>query len=101
MCHRSAYLSQPALFLEARRIFECGFLSVTEGLRDRIVCCHAGDFGLGVLNDLAALDIDATDLAESSGSSVVTGMELSDNGEWFAGVDCQTFAVERSIAHAV
>lgn len=76
------------MILEAHGRSKYGFLCITEGFSDGVIYRHARDVGLGILNDLAILDIEAADLAQSSGGSVVAGMELSDNGEWMAGIDC-------------
>jgi hypothetical protein len=48
-----------------------GLLLLAELVGDLVGLCDAGDVGVGLLDDLAVLNIDAADGAEGAGSSVV------------------------------
>lgn len=53
---------------------------------NRVVSSQSWDVSLGVLDDFAVLNIDATDLGESTVGCVVGGKELGDNGELGVGL---------------
>jgi hypothetical protein len=76
-------------------------LSSTEFGGDGIESVHAGDVGLGVLDDLAVLDVETANLFEGAVSGSVAGDELGDDGEFGLGVHGQTFTIEGSVTHAV
>jgi len=97
----SAHASEAALVLEGSGVAE-GRLLVSAVLRgDGVVGGHSGNVDLGVLNDLAVLDVDAADLLEGSRGGTGVGEELSDDGELLGGVDGLSGAVEGRITHAV
>jgi hypothetical protein len=50
-----------------------GLLLLAEFVGDLVGLCDAGDVGVGLLDDLAILDVDAADGAEGTCSSVVGG----------------------------
>jgi hypothetical protein len=58
------------------------------------------DIGLGLLEDLAALDVYTADLSKVAGVGAVGGDELGHNGDRLLGVDRLTRTVERLVAHA-
>jgi hypothetical protein len=78
-----------------------GLLSSTEFGGDGIESVHAGDVGLGVLDDLAVLDVETANLLEGAVSGSVAGNELGDDGEFGLGVYGHAFTVEGSVTHAV
>jgi len=95
-----AHASHAALVLEGSGIAESRLLSVTIVGRDGIEGVHSRNVGLGVLNDLAILNVDATDLGETSGGRAAVGDELGDDGELLRGVDSEALAVEGFVALA-
>jgi hypothetical protein len=58
------------------------------------------DIGLGLLEDLAALDVYTADLSKVAGVGAVGGDELGHNGDRLLGVDRLTRTVEGLVAHA-
>lgn len=92
-----AHLLQATLDVEVTDIAESSLLSIAERLGDR-VARDTSNVGLGVLNDLAVLDVETLDLAEIA-SGVLD--ELGDDGELGAGVDGLALTVEGGVAHAV
>jgi hypothetical protein len=79
-------------------VAEHRFLVLAEVVVDR-VAADASDVGSRLVEDLAALDIFATDLNEVTASCVVGGNELGDDCEWLGGVDGLARAVESGVAH--
>ena len=98
--HSLAHGGQTSLGGEVVGITESSFLVRAELICDRVVGCHSGDVDLGVLEDLTILNVQATDFTEGSGGAVVVGQELSDNCEFFGGVDCLPFSIEGGVTHA-
>lgn len=97
-----AHLREASLVLEAGVIAERLLLVVAELLRDRIVRLkEAREVGLGVGNNLAILDVEATDLDEVAGGGVVVGDELSNDRELLGGVDELVRAVVLPVALTV
>jgi len=74
-------------------------LVLAESVGDRVTA-DTGDVGRGLLPDLAALNVQTTDLDKVAAVGVVRGDELGHNGERLLGVDCLARAVERLVAHA-
>lgn len=68
-------------------VAECCLLGSTVFVSYAIIGFHPFNGSLRVLNDLAVLNVDTSDLSESTGCSVVCSDELRDNGNQFAGVD--------------
>ena len=93
--------SQTTVRTEAVAITESFFGRGTVSGGDGVVCRHAGDVDFGVLDNLAALDVEATDLRERAARRVVVGKELSDDGELGVGVDSLAGAVEVLVTHTV
>ena len=98
---RLADLLEATLLVEVVGVAEDALLLGAEVLRDRVDGVNTGNVDVGVLDDLAVLNVDATDLGESTGRGVVAGDELSHNCERLAGVDCQAAAQESGVTHAV
>jgi hypothetical protein len=96
-----AHVSVPALGRKRVRVAESRLLCSAEWLGDRIVGGHSRDVRLGVLDDLAVLDIETTDLFERARGSVVGGDELGDHGHLLGGVESEALAVKGLVAHAV
>jgi len=92
--HGTTNTGHTALLLEAVGVTEGGLLGIAEIGGDGVIGGHARDSGLGVLDDLAVLNVETTDFAECAGGGVVAGKELSDDRELAAGVDGHAFAVE-------
>lgn len=93
--------SETALGLEGVGVAEDGFLGGAEVVGNRVDAgVNAGDVDLGVLNDLAVLDVEAADLGESAGGGVVGGKELGDDGELGLGVNGHAGTEESLVAHA-
>ena len=99
--HSSAHWAESTLGLEVVNITEGNLLVGAERGGDRVVFLHAGDVGLRVLDDFAALDVDTADFAERAARGVVAGQELSDNGHLLGAVDGLSFAPEGLVTHAV
>ena len=98
---RLAHARHAPAVREGRVVVERGLLLRAELVRDRIELVHALDGGLGVLDDLPVLDVDAPDLGEVAIRGAVGGDELGDNGDRLGGVDNHVRAVETGVAHAV
>jgi hypothetical protein len=81
-------------------VTESSLLSIAEVVRDRVECLHSRDVRVRVLDDLAVLDVQATDLDEVTVGRVVGRQELSDNSDLLSGVDSQAGPEERLITHA-
>jgi hypothetical protein len=64
------------------------------------VTADTSNIGLGLLEDLAALDVYTADLSKVAGVGAVGGDELGHNGERLLGVDRLTRTVEGLVAHA-
>jgi len=87
--------SESTLVLEAGGVAKCRLLLVAVGLGDRVDGrVDSWDIDLGVLNDLAVLNVDAADLGEGTAGGTGVGDELSDDGEFLGGVDSQSCTVE-------
>lgn len=72
-----------------------GHLLVLAELRcDGIVGGDSGDVGLGILNNLAILDIEATNFVKGARIGAIVGKELSDNGHPLGRVDGEISSVE-------
>jgi hypothetical protein len=80
-------------------VTEDGLLVLAEGVGDRVTA-NTSDIGRGLLPDLAALNVQTTDLDKVAAFGVVGGDELSHNGDRLLGVDRLARAVERLVAHA-
>ena len=85
--------------LEVVVVAEDGLLLRAELIGDGVARVDAGDVDLGVLEDLAILDVETTDLSESAGGGVVGGEELSNDGELLLGVNGSTRAKEGLVTH--
>jgi len=86
---------------EAIIVVESGLLGGAEVGGDRVIGGHSGDVDLGVLDDLAVLDVDTADFLESSSVGSVGGQELGDDGHLLGGIEDETGAIERGVTHAV
>jgi hypothetical protein len=82
-------------------VAKCGLLGGAEFIGDGIVGSHAGNVDLGVLDDLAVLNVDTADFLERTSVSVVGGLELGDDGDLLGGIDNETLSVEGGVTHAV
>ena len=96
-----AELLEAALLVEDVGVAERGLLLRAEVLGDRVDAVDAGDLRERVLDDLAALHVDAADLGEGTGGRVVGGQELRDDREGLARVDGHALAEESGVTHAV
>jgi hypothetical protein len=66
-----AKAGKAALLGERVGVASGGLLLLAELVGDLVGLCDAGDVGVGLLDDLAVLDVNAADGAESTGGSVV------------------------------
>jgi hypothetical protein len=82
-------------------VTEGGLLVGAELLGNGIVGGETSNVGLGVLDDLAVLDVETADLLESTISGAVGGDELGHDGELGASINGLARAIERSVAHTV
>lgn len=98
---RLTHTGKTTLGRERAGVTEDGLLLGAEVGGDRVGSSDTGDVALGVLNDNAVLDIQAADLGEGTGGSVVGGDELSDNGDLLGGIDGLAGAIEVGVAHTV
>jgi len=99
LCKSITHALNATLSCEVVGVAEGGLL----GLAEVIINCVAADtcdVALGLIEDLATLDVLATDLDKVAVSGVVGGDELSDDCKRFGGVDGLAWAVERSVAHS-
>ena len=97
----SFHSRHPTLGLEAIGVPDRSLQACAELLRDGVVCGHTRDVDFRVLDDLAVLDVNTTDLSELSVGRVIGGEELGDDGHLLGGVDCEPGAEEGCISHAV
>lgn len=95
-----AHTGKTTLGGEIVLVTESSLLISAEVVRNAVVSIKSINGSSRVGDDLAVLDIDTTDLRESSGGGVVGGDELGDNGEDRSSVDGRTRAVEVSDTHA-
>lgn len=98
--HSGTHCGHATLVLEARGIAEGSLCLVTVGASDGVEGVHSGNVDLGVLDDVAILNVETADLAKSAAGGVVAGKELGDNGELAAGVNGHALAVVSRVAHA-
>jgi len=78
---------ESSLGLEVVVVFEELLLISTHRLGDGIVCLDSREGGLGVLDDLAVLDVESPDLAEVTIGVVVGSEELSHHSEGLGGIN--------------
>jgi len=90
--HRTRSLHLLRHLLESTSVLERrgGSIAVVDG---RGVESCALESLLGVLDDLAVLDVETADLVEHTGRGVILGEELCDDSERLQGVDCVVFAL--------
>lgn len=81
-----AHVGETTLVLERPGILENALLLVAPRVGDRITLGTSVS-RLGVLDDLAVLNIEATNFGESTGGRVVVGDKLGDNCEFLGGID--------------
>jgi hypothetical protein len=93
---RSTHSVKTTKLLEVGLVTEGSLLLVAELVGDG-VSFDALDAGVGVLEDLTALDVEALDLGQAGAGAD----ELSYNGHLLAGVECHSRAVEVLCAHTV
>jgi len=74
-------------------VAEDGLLVLAEVVID-CIAANTSNVGSGLIEDLTALDVLATDLNEVAAGSVVGGNELGDDGKRLGGVDCLSRTVE-------
>jgi len=92
--------SKAALVLEAGGVAESSLLLVAEVLGDRVDGgVDSWYVDVGVLDDLAVLDVEATNLAEGAGCGTVAGDELGDDCELLGSVDGHALSVEGLVTH--
>ncbi len=94
-----AHSSKSALGCESVGIIEERLLVGTEVVGNRVVGVDTREGGLGILDDLAVLDIETADFVEGAGGGVVGSEELGDDGELGVGVDGLALPKEVLVAH--
>lgn len=99
LCESIAHALNATLSSEVVGVAEDGLLVLAEVIVD-CVAANTCDVALGLIEDLATLDVLAADLNKVAVSGVVGGNELSDDCERLGGVDGLAWAVERSVAHS-
>lgn len=95
----STHLLETAESGEVVGVAEHSLLLSTEVVGDGVDGVNSWDGNGGVLDDLAILNVETTDLVEVTVGSTVSRDELSDDGELAACVDGHTFAKESLVAH--
>ena len=100
LIERLAHGRETAKFLERVGVAECGLLHVAEVVGNGVERVHARDGRLRVGDDLAVLDVEATNLGERAGGGVVRAHELGDDSELGGSVDRQARPEEGMVAHA-
>lgn len=100
VAERLAHGGETTLLLEGVGVRERGLLRGAEAVGDGVAGGHASDVDLGVLDDLAALHVNAADLAERARGGTGVRDELGHDGHLGARVDGEALAVERLVAHA-
>lgn len=83
----STHTLESALGSKLVGVAEGGLLLSTEVVGDGVGGGDTSNVGLGVLDDFAVLDVDATDLREVTGGGAVGGDELGHDGDLGLGVD--------------
>lgn len=99
--HSSAHWAESTLCLKVINVTESDLLVGAELGGDRVVGLHAGNVGLGVCDDLAALDVDTANFAEGTTGGVVAGQELGHDSHLLGAVDGLALAEEGLVTHAV
>jgi len=94
LVNTSGHTIDSTLVLEAIAVAKGALLRGAEFFCDRIIRIHPGNVDFGVLDDLAVLDVDATDLLEFAVGSAIRGDELGDDGKFLLGVDGHARSVE-------
>ena len=87
------------LFRKVVGVAEDGLLVLAEVIVD-CVAADTCDVACRLIEDLATLNVLATDLDKVAAVSVIGGDKLGHNGERLRGVDRLARAVERGVAHA-
>ena len=95
-----AHVRETTVRSEGIGIAEGRLLLGTEVSSDGVHGVHSRDIDLRVLDDLAILDVETTDLAESTARRVGAGQELSDDGELGAGINREALSIEALVAHS-
>lgn len=86
---------------EVVQVAKDGLLLLAEVVGDLVGCVNAWDVGDGVSENDAVLDVEALDALERAGGGVISGDELSNNGDLLGGVHLLAWAEEGGVAHAV
>lgn len=94
-----AHSLKSAHLLKRVGVAERSLLRVAEVVRNRVVRVHAGDVDLRVLDDVAVLYVQATDLSQITRARVVGGDKLGNDSELGTCVDSQARAEERLVTH--
>ena len=95
------HLLETTQLVEDVAIAEGSLLLLAEVLRNGISGVDTGDFGEGVGDDLAVLNVEAVDRGKVAGGSLGVCFKLGNHGEFGFGVDGKASTVEASVAHAV
>jgi len=101
LVNTSGHTVDSTLVLEAIAVAKGALLRGAEFFGDRIIRIHPGNVHFGVLDDLAVLYVDATDLLEFAVGSAIRGDELGNDGKFLLCVDGHARSVERLVTHAV
>ena len=86
---------------EVVQIAENSLLLLAEVIGDLVGWINAWDVGDGVGENDAVLDVEALDALERTGGGVISGNELSNNGDLLGGVHLLARAEEGGVSHAV
>ncbi len=97
---RITHLRQSTTVLERVGVPKERLLRIAKIVANGVVVREGVKGGVRVLDDGAALDVQAPDLDKVTGRCVVRGDELGDDGEFGGGVDGHSAAKEGLVAHA-
>lgn len=101
VAHGLLHSGEATLALVRVGVAEDGLLGVAEGVGEGIDGLEAGNVDLGVLDDLAILDVEAANLSELAGRGAVVSNELGHKRKLLVGVDGLSGTKEGLVAQTV
>lgn len=99
--HGFAHTGESSRRAEFVRVSSYGLGLLAECIRDLVRGGNAWDIRVGLLNDLAVLDIQATDGSQSAGGGIIAGDELSYDSHLGLGVHEAGSTIEGLVSPSV